>query len=466
MPSISPSTPPNALIAEETRRILALAWPVMLTSLNWTILHVTDVIVVGLVGTGEVAALGASRSLTFVAIVAGLAGLSGVLVFTARADGAGDLKRTGGVLREGLALALLLGLAMGLLLLALAAPMLAAMGVAESLVPEAARVVRVMGISFPFQLVIVAASYFLEGVSRPRRVMTVNLSILPLNAVLAWALSGGHLGLPALGAVGAATATAIASAIGAAGMLGAVWTLPRARLRGVHDFSAAAWAAVPAGVARLARFGIVPAIASGLELAGFSILIALSTRLGDAAAHAFQIVFSIHNVTFGVALGLGSAAGVRAGNAVGEGTPAAAVPRTLIAVGVAALCTGLLAVLLVIGRADVVGLFPATGDVHALALAMVPLWAPFILFDGVQVVLVYALRSLGDQVAAGINSIIAYFLVTGGAGWWLIHAGFGLTGLVYASGAGMVAAAALHGGRFALVSYRFRLKSSAPDSSN
>src|SRR4051812_40893224 len=161
-------------IADETRRILALAWPVMLTSLNWTILHVTDVVLVGLVGTAEVAALGASRSLTFVAIVAGLAGLSGILVFTARADGAGDLKRTGGVLREGLVLALLLGLAIGLTLFVFAGPMLAVMGVTEELMPQTARVVRVMGISFPFQLVIVAVSYFLEGISRPRRVMVVN----------------------------------------------------------------------------------------------------------------------------------------------------------------------------------------------------------------------------------------------------------------------------------------------------
>jgi hypothetical protein len=53
-------------------------------------------------------------------------------------------------------------------------------------------------------LVIVAASFFLEGVSRPRRVTVVNLSILPLNALLAWALSGGQLGLPVMGAVGAA----------------------------------------------------------------------------------------------------------------------------------------------------------------------------------------------------------------------------------------------------------------------
>ena len=464
-PPLSDPIDPN-LIGGETRRILGLAWPVMLTSLNWTILHVTDVVVVGLVGTEEVAALGASRSLTFVAIVAGLAALSGVLVHASRADGAGDLKRTGAVLREGLLLALVLGSAAGLALLLFAAPMLTGIGVADELVPRSARVVQVMALCFPFQLIIVAVSFFLEGVSRPRRVTTVNLAILPLNAVLAWALSGGHLGMPALGAVGAAAATAIASAIGAFGLIGAAWTLPRATLRGVHDLSLAAWRSVPAGAARLAAFGVVPAIASGLELAGFSILIALSTRLGDASAHAFQIVFAIHNVTFSVALGLGSAAGVRVGNAVGEGVPQQAFPRTMIAASIAALLTGLLALLLMIGAAGIVGLFPATGDVHLLALAMVPLWAPFILFDGVQVVFVYALRSLGDQVVAGVNSIVAFFLVTGGAGWWLIHIGWGLTGLVYASGIGMVAATLLHGSRFLLVSSRFRRKSSAPAASS
>jgi MATE family multidrug resistance protein len=83
-------------------------------------------------------------------------------------------------------------------------------------------------------------------------------------------------------------------------------------------------------------------------------------------------------------------------------------------------------------------------------------WAPFILFDGAQVVLVYALRSLGDQVVAGINSIVAYFVVTGGAGWWMVHAGVGPIALVYASGLGMLTAATLHGGRFWVVRRRVR----------
>jgi MATE family multidrug resistance protein len=443
-------------LSAETRRLLSLAWPVMLTSLNWTILHVTDVVVVGLVSTEQVAALGASRTLTYIVIVAALSAMSGVLVFTSRADGAGDLRGTGRVLREGLVLAAAIGIAAAAVLLLFAAPMLAGLGVAAGLVPDAAHVVRVMALSYPFQLLTIAASFFLEGVSRPRRVMAVNLAVLPLNALAAWALAAGRLGLPELGAVGAATATALASGVGAVAMLAAVWTLPEAAQRGVRDRSRAAWAGVGAGAVRLARFGTVPAIASGLELAGFAILIALSTELGDVTAHAFQIVFSIHNVTFGVALGLGSAAGVRSGNAVGEGRPAAAVPRVAIAATLAAAATALLALLMVVARAPLVALFPAAEAVHVLALAIVPAWAPFICFDGVQVVLVYALRSLGDQVAAGVNSILAYFVVTGGAGVLLVHHGHGALGLVYASGVGMVAAAMLHGGRFAWVASRLR----------
>ena len=443
----------------ETRLLLALAWPVVLTSLNWTLLQVTDVMVVGLVSTEEVAALGASRALGFVGIVTGLSWLSGVLVMASRADGAGDLPRTGAVLREGLLLGLLLGLAIGLLFLVAAEPLLALIGVAADRIDESARVIRAFAIAYPFQLVNVAAAFFLEGVSRPRRVTVVNLAVLPVNALLAWALSAGHLGLPALGAVGAALATTIASLLGAIGMVASVLTLPRARERGVLRFDAAAWRAVPRGAWALATFGTVPAIASGLELAGFSILIALSTQLGDAAAHAFQIVFAMHNVTFAVALGLGSAAGVRAGNAVGEGAPVAAVRRTLIAVALSVLALGLGATLLAGAAPALVALFPATMEVHRIAAAMLPLWAPFIVFDGIQVVLVYALRSLGDQVVAGVNSILAYFVVTGGIGWWLVHHDGGAASLVWASGIGMLAAALLHGGRFALVSSRLRRRS-------
>jgi MATE family multidrug resistance protein len=308
--------------------------------------------------------------------------------------------------------------------------------------------VKIMALAFPAQLIVIGVSNFLEGISQPRRVMFVNLTILPFNALLAWGLTSGAMGLPALGAAGAAIATMIAVWAGAAGMVLSVFSLGDYRERAVSDWSipalTRAWRDVPA----LARFGFVPAIASMLELAGFSWLIGLSTQLGEVATHAFQIVFSIHNVTFAIALGLGSAAGVRSGNAIGEGVPGQAFSRTMIAAALTLAVMTLIAGGLIVCGMQFVNLFPAIADVRRLGTAMLALWAPFVIFDGLQVVFMFALRSIGDQVAAGINGIIAFFMVTGGGGWLLVAYGAGPYALVWGSGLGMLAAAILNGARF------------------
>ena len=441
----------RAKVAIEARRILRLAWPIMLTSLNWTLMHLIDVVVVGHYGTGELAALAASRTVTFISIVIGFAGLSGVLVYVSRADGAGNLPQTGEVFRAGLLLGLAVSAAATGLLLAWAEPMLRMVGVAEDLNGPGAAVVRAMALAFPAQFLLAATSYFLEGISRPRRVMTTYLSTLPLNALLAWAWVGGHLGLPALGAVGAAYATATASTSGAALMLVLCWLLPRAGGRGVRDWSAAAIRRSLAWLPRLAWFGLVPAVAAALELAGFAWLMALSTQLGAAAAGAFQVMLSIHNIAFALSMGFGSAAGVRVGNAVGAGERDQAWSRTMIAGGIAALLLGILSALLVLFAEAAVWPFSDDPAVLGLAASMLAVIAAFLVFDGLQYVFGAALRSLGEQVWAGINGIIAFFLVTGGTGWWLVRSGWGPDGLAYAAGLGMLVCGLLQFARLAWV---------------
>src|SRR5687767_4744655 len=148
----------------EAGRMFRLAWPIMLTSLNWTLMHMIDVAVVGHYGTAELAALAASRILTFISIVIGFAGLSGVLVFAARADGAGDLAKTGEILRSGLMLGLVVGCAMAALLGFWAIDLLTLVDVELSLRAPGAAVVQAMAIAFPAQFVLAASSYFLEGI--------------------------------------------------------------------------------------------------------------------------------------------------------------------------------------------------------------------------------------------------------------------------------------------------------------
>ena len=207
--------------------------------------------------------------------------------------------------------------------------------------------------------------------------MMINMMMLPLNGLLAWAWVGGHLGLPALGAVGAAYATATVSWAGALAMIAVVWFLPRAATRKVRDFSAPALKRALKGAGPLAWFGLVPAVGAMLELAGFSILMVLSTQLGNASAGAFQAMLSIHNIAFALSMGFGSAAGVRVGNAVGAGERAQAWPRAMIAAALAAGLLGLISLVLVLFAPALVWPFSDDPEVLALAALMLSIMGAF-----------------------------------------------------------------------------------------
>ncbi|MDQ4088421.1 MAG: polysaccharide biosynthesis C-terminal domain-containing protein, partial [Pseudomonadota bacterium] len=87
----------------------------------------------------------------------------------------------------------------------------------------------------------------------------------------------------------------------------------------------------------------------------------------------------------------------------------------------------------------------------ALAASMLAIMGAFLLFDGLQYVFGAALRSLGQQVWAGVNGIIGFFIVTGGLGWLLVRSGWGPDGLAYAAGIGMLVCSLLQFGRLAWV---------------
>jgi MATE family multidrug resistance protein len=455
MPQIVPHPfSSTAAFAGEARRMLALAWPVMLTNLNWAIMSFVDVLIVGRVSTEELAALGAARAVNWVFIVMGMAALSGVLVYTSRADGGGRLAETGDSLRQGLILALFLGVPSLLTMAIFGRLLLELSGVAPALVDPGAQVLFAFALGLPGVFLLTAASYFLEGISRPQRVMAVNLFILPLNALLDWLIAPGNLGFPAWGAFGAALATSFSVSVGAVLLLIASWRLPRAGARKIRSLAAAHWLAALRAVPGLLRFGAMPALAAGLELAGFSYLIVLSTQLGLIPAAAFQVILAMHSLTFAMALGLASAAGVRVGNAMGAGQAEQALARTLIAALGSLTVTMPVILLLALLPEWIVAGFSRDGEVRALAAVMLAMLAPFMLFDGLQALFVAALRSMEDQIAAGLISITAFGAVLIGVALWFLHRGAGADALIYAFNVSMVVAALLQFARLLWVSRR------------
>lgn len=434
----------------EARRLLALAWPIALTNLQWMILNITDTALVGLYSTAEAGELAAGRTIMYVTVVMGLAGLTGVLVFAGRADGAGDKRAAGDALRQGLALALVAGTLVMALILLTADWMVGAFGVPEALRPGGAEFARVMALALPFQLAFAATSYFMEGISRPRVAMRINLAAIPVNGLLAWMLISGQLGLPALGATGAGLGTAITSVLQCVVLLVLVHRMPDAEAFGLGGARVLArWRRAWADGGPLRRFALVPALSAAFEVGGFSFLLALSTRFGAEAAGAFQIVIALHMISLAASAGLASAAGVRVANALGEGKPDEARPRALLAAGLAAFTLLVFGVLYFAAAGLLVAPFSEDPAVVALGVVMLRILAPFLVADGVQFVFLYSLRSLGDQKVAGYISVACFFGVMTAAGWWLAtRGGLGPEGLIIGFVIGIVAAAIGLGLRF------------------
>jgi len=422
----------------EIGRLSALAWPVALTNLQWIALNVVDVVMVGHASTEELAFFGAGRLGNWVALIIGIAALTGVQVFAARADGAGDRIACGAVFRQGVLFALAMGAGMMIPTLLFADGILRLAGVPDELAGGGAAALRAMALNFPGQFLLAAASLFLEGLSRPRVAMVVALLTVPLNILFNWLLIFGVGGVPALGAVGAALGTTLANLVGAALILAYVARMPDRAAYGLDRPWRGSWREGRA----LRRFGLAPGLASGFENSGFAILIALSTQLGAAAAGAFQVMISVHVVTIALPLGFASAAAVRVGNAMGAGERDDIGRRTGLAVGLAlaALLPWTAAYLLMPEALSTP--FSADPAVRAAAAAMIVAMAAFLWADAVQIVTVFALRAAGDQVAAGVIQAVSYFGVMTLLGWLFVHRlGAGPEGIALAMGIGLATAA-------------------------
>lgn len=432
----------------EVRRLVSLAWPVMLAHFQWLALNLIDTAMVGRFSTTELAYLGAGRILHWTGIVVCMGLISGVTVLTARADGAGDHHRCGAILRQGIAYAIAIGgLALSILYLS-GATILRLIDVPADMVAGGAGFMRILALAYVPNLVAIACHYFLEGISRPRPVMVISLSTLPLNAGLNWLFIYGNAGLPAMGADGAALGTLLSVVVGAIAVVAYIWTMPDRRRYGIG----ASWRGAWRDGVELRRFGLVPGLASAFELGGFSIVMAIGAALGAVPAAAFQAVISLHMASMVFMAGLASAAAVRVGNAIGAGEASAVARRGWLAAGMAA--ASILAIAACYLAMPRVVLAPFTADPALLVLAvdMLVLLAPFLVFDGAQAVLLYALRAAGDQVVAGVIQTFAFFVVMCGIAFALVHhTDVGALALPLSLGLGALVAFVLMAARFLMV---------------
>ncbi len=434
----------------EIRHTVRLAAPVIASQLGLMSMGFVDTLMVGRLGVAALAGVALGNTIFFVLFIMAMGVVLAVSPMVSQAHGANDPEAIERSVKEGLHLGLALYV-IPFLVMWNSEPLLLYVGQEPGTVVLTSGYLRAIAWGMLPFLWFVALRSLVEGVSRPLPVTMITIMGLGLNVLANYVLMFGKWGFPELGLVGTGWASTIVYWM--MFVVIALYTRVSKEFRVYKIF---------AGMGRvdwqtfreMFRVGWPIGISHGVEAGLFSITALTMGVLGTVSLAAHQVAIQCAAYTFMVPMGIGIAASVRVGQAVGRRDLAGAQRAGYVALGLAMLFMCCTAVVFWLAPRFLVGLYLDTSladnfEVVELAVVLLGIAAVFQVFDGVQVAALGALRGLKDTRVPMIIGFCSYWLVGLTVGmtlaFWLELGAIGLWwGLVL----GLAAAAIMLAWRF------------------
>ncbi|MEW9622692.1 MATE family efflux transporter [Rhodanobacter geophilus] len=450
---MKPFRPERARVRHEIGATVRLAVPLILAQLAAVGSNVIDAVLSGHVSAHVLGAVAVGASIWSLAIVCGIGMMMAVPPSVAQLDGAGRRREVGGVFRQALWLALVVG---ALLWFAVrhAGPLLDLIGVAPSLRHDVERFLFAISWGAPALTCYFALRGLSEGLSLTRPSMFFGFGGLALLVPLGYVLMFGRLGIPPQGAHGCGIATATVLWLEMLGF--GAYVLKHRNYRGLNLLERFEWPD-RRRIGALLHIGVPMAVTLLAEGGLFVAAALVISRLGEDAIASHQVALNVAALFFMIPLGLAMAITVRVGNAVGRGD--ARGVRYAGFCGIAlALATQLLSSMLMLTLPHFIAtLYTHDARVIVLAAQLIVLAGVFQFSDGVQVAANGALRGLKDTRVPMAITLFAYWGVGMPVGWWLgFHRGLGARGVWMGLIAGLTVAAVMLFTRFWRSAWRER----------
>ncbi len=445
-------------LRRELRSLLIIATPLAAAYLAEIAMWITDMAIVGRLGSVELAAVGLAGDMMFEVMMSFMAIVSIVGVLVAQAIGSGDAKVGVHYLRQGLWMATALSVP-GIWLCWNLMPLLALTGQDPQVLALGENYLHAVVWCFLPTLWFAVVREFVAALSRVRSVMVITIGAVGLNAALTYGLVFGALGLPAMGVAGAGWATTIVCWVMFAAL---AWHVARAAFfRPYRVFSA---------LNRLDLAVCRQILVLGLPLGGlvlmagglFVVTAVLMGVLGVEALAANQIVITIISLTWVVTLALGEATAIRVAYRIGAGDPAQAQLAGLLGIGLGVFFMAAAACVFLAAPEILASLFldlgdPANRNVVELTASLFVIAALFQIFDGVQAISSRALRGLKDTLMPMWIAGLGYWGIGVPSGYLLGFVfGYGAEGLWWGLALGLSATATMLCWRFVRLSQRRR----------
>ena len=409
---------------DDLRRTWHLAAPVAFAQVGIVTMGVVDIVMVGHFQGVALAAVALGNLYFFATVIFGWGVIMGLDPIIAQAVGANDDL---GVSR-GLQRGLMLAVALSILATAVVLPVetvLHWLGQPADVIPVAALFARISipGIFPLFAFLVLRQTLQAQHHMRPIMITIVLANFL--NFALDWMLIFGHLGFSRGGVGGAAWATTFSRWFMALVMLGTGWPSLRPSIclfqfRGLE--LGPLW--------RLLALGGPVGLHLQIEYSAFAMVGLLMGWLGTEQLAAHQVALNLASLSFTVPLGIGAAAAVLVGNAIGRNDPDGARRNAGAALACGAAFMVLTGLTFIAIPKQLAAFYTAEAGVLLVAAQLIPVAGIFQVFDGLQVVAGGVLRGAGDTRVPMLIGLLSFWIVMMPLSYFLgFHTPLGAVGL-------------------------------------
>jgi MATE family multidrug resistance protein len=393
-------------VASEIKALWQLAWPVLVGQVATVGMGVADVAMTGHVSASELAAVSLGASVWMIVLVSVMGIMMAINTVVAHEVGAGHYGRIPHVVRQALWKALGVG-AVACLAANLSTLLFDHIGLDPAVNRRASMFVHVISIGMPAFACYRALYGYTTSINQTKPVMVIALFGLLFNVVVNWLLVFGNLGMPKLGAVGCAVATAIGMWL----MLGAMVAWIRVAPEYEMTFPFTHWERPNwREIGSMLRLGLPIGVTYFAEVSAFGAISLLVARFGVVQVSAHQVALNFASLVFMVPLSFGIALITRVGQSLGEGNPAKARFVAWVGVGMSIAFGVLSALGILLFRWEIARAYTLDPAVQALCVQLLMFAALFQLSDATQVAASSAIRGYKVTRQPMVIQLVAFWI--------------------------------------------------------
>jgi len=395
---------------------LKLAFPVMIGMLGHTFVQFIDNIMVGQLGTAELAAISLGNSFVFIAMSLGIGFSTAITPLVAEADASNNISEGKNAFKHGLLLCTILSVLLFLIIILLK-PVMYYMDQPKEVVELAIPYLNFVSLSLIPLIVFQALKQFSDGLSNTKYPMYATILANVINITLNYFLIFGTFGFPKLGITGAAIGTLISRII----MVYFLWMIFKHKEKFKPYITGFNFRKVEKKITnKLFNLGFPSALQMFFEVGIFTAAIWLSGVLGKNPQAANQIALNLSSMTFMIGIGLSVAAMVRVGNQKGLNDFVSLRRIAFSIFFLTFLIEIIFASFFLVFRDWLPTLYLDQNtlvnindnkEVIIIASKLLLVAAFFQIFDGLQVAILGALRGLQDVKIPAFITFVSYWII-------------------------------------------------------